>query len=245
MTNSTNGASEAHVEALTGAYALDALDPLERARVERHLEGCETCAAEVRSFSAAAARLAAGAATHPPPALRARVLEQAGRTRQLPPEVPVWSVRGRTTRASTWLAASAAALAVLAGSLGVIAWSERREADQAQRLAAALSEVLTDPGREVVDTEFADGRGTVLISGDRVVVLADDVPPPPPGRCFQLWFIDETGARPSDMLVPLGDERYWVEAEGLRPGDVVGVTVEPVGGSEQPTSDPVLVAPTA
>ena len=35
---------------LTGAYALDALDDVERAGVERHLRGCAECAAEVAEF---------------------------------------------------------------------------------------------------------------------------------------------------------------------------------------------------
>ena len=42
---------------LAGPYALDALDPAERARYERHLRRCATCPAEVRGFAAVAASL--------------------------------------------------------------------------------------------------------------------------------------------------------------------------------------------
>ena len=36
--------------ALSGAYALDALSPEEAASFELHLQGCDTCRAEVREF---------------------------------------------------------------------------------------------------------------------------------------------------------------------------------------------------
>ncbi len=39
---------------LSGAYAVDALDDLERARFERHLAECEDCRAEVASLVEAA-----------------------------------------------------------------------------------------------------------------------------------------------------------------------------------------------
>jgi hypothetical protein len=61
--------------ALAGAYALDALDPAERDRFERHLASCRTCPGEVRGYAAAAALLGLAAAVTPPPALKGRVLD--------------------------------------------------------------------------------------------------------------------------------------------------------------------------
>ena len=230
-----------HVDSLTGAYALDALDELERARVERHLTECDLCAAEVRSFIDTTTVLAAAAAAPPPPHLRTRVLDEVDRTRQLPPLVT--RPRGITGAGRVrWLAVAAAALLVMNVALGAVAWREYQEAERARLFAAAVSEVLTDPQRQVVDAEFADGDGTVMISGNRVVVVGDGVAAPPAGRTFQLWFIGQEGPRPAGLLQPAGEDRFWVKAEGIRPGDVVGVTVEPEGGSQQPTSEPVLVA---
>ena len=57
-----------------------------------------------------------------------------------------------------------------------------------------------------------------------------------------LRVLDDAGARPSVMLTPTGDGRFWADATGIEPGDAVGVTVEPAQGSEQPTTDQVLVA---
>ena len=56
------------VHALSGAYAVDALDDTERVRFEEHLARCAECRAEVDSLRAAAAELSAGAEVAPPPA---------------------------------------------------------------------------------------------------------------------------------------------------------------------------------
>ena len=46
------------IHKLSGAYAVDAVDDLERARFERHLAACEDCRAEVAELREAAALLA-------------------------------------------------------------------------------------------------------------------------------------------------------------------------------------------
>jgi anti-sigma-K factor RskA len=63
---------------LAGPYALDALEPAERAKFERHLLGCAACRSEVCDFAAVAAALGLAAAATPPPALKGRVLADAG-----------------------------------------------------------------------------------------------------------------------------------------------------------------------
>jgi anti-sigma-K factor RskA len=86
---------------LAGAYALDALDDVERARFERHLESCQACAAEVRGFAAIATAMATAVAAEPPAGLKPRVLAGVAVTRQLPP-VPADAAdqrRSRRTRA--------------------------------------------------------------------------------------------------------------------------------------------------
>jgi hypothetical protein len=70
---------------LTGVYALDALDTAtEVARFERHLNRCDSCTNEVRGFRETATRLAMAVAQQPPPALRAAVMADVARTRQVP-----------------------------------------------------------------------------------------------------------------------------------------------------------------
>ena len=73
------------IHALSGAYAVDALDDVERARFERHLAGCSACQAEVDSLVAAAHQLSALTEVAPPPSLRAKVLAEIATVRPLPP----------------------------------------------------------------------------------------------------------------------------------------------------------------
>ena len=63
--------TEHAVHLLSGAYAVGALDDLERARFEAHLETCADCRAEVAGLLEATALLAETSAAEPP-AARAR-----------------------------------------------------------------------------------------------------------------------------------------------------------------------------
>jgi anti-sigma factor ChrR (cupin superfamily) len=57
------------------AYALDALDPAERAAFERHVAGCPRCFEEVDAHRRLVHDVLAGQVKAPPPALREHVLE--------------------------------------------------------------------------------------------------------------------------------------------------------------------------
>ncbi|WP_344207169.1 zf-HC2 domain-containing protein, partial [Actinomadura livida] len=104
---------------LAGAYALDAIDDAEERRLfEAHLDGCESCAAELREFQATTARLAMAAAEAPPPRVRERVLADIRHVRQLPPAVPdeepERGAQVRTPRPKRWRRAAVAGLAAAA-----------------------------------------------------------------------------------------------------------------------------------
>src|SRR5262245_59797126 len=75
------------IHTLSGAYALDAVDDIERMAFARHLEECPACVQEVAELAETAARLADAATVTPPARLRARVLDEIGRTRQVPPVI--------------------------------------------------------------------------------------------------------------------------------------------------------------
>ncbi len=174
--------------ALTGAYAVDALDDLERARFERHLNECDDCRAEVDSLREATALLVDSAGTTPPPALRERVLAEAAMTRPLPPlaadvppaDVPESSSVGgraaRTSRRRWFPAAVAAAAAVVAvGAGGVVVWQPwGDDSSQTQRLTAS-ERVLGAPDAESYTQTFPGGaRATITVSDQlNQAVVAD------------------------------------------------------------------------
>ncbi|MFF8833450.1 anti-sigma factor domain-containing protein [Streptomyces sp. NPDC015131] len=140
----------------------------------------------------------------------------------------------------------AACLAVAAGLGGVAVWQwqEARDADERVREARQetdrLLAVLAAPDARSTTTTVGGGtRATVVVSRaeNSAVFLASGLPRLPGDRTYQLWF-DEDGAMRAAGLVGR-------DGASLMEGDVdgatgIGVTVEPAGGSRQPTTDPVM-----
>jgi len=75
------------IHGLSGAYAVDAVDDVERARFEAHMVSCAQCQSEVAGLRAAAGELSLVTAAAPSPSLRASVLRDISSVRPLPPEV--------------------------------------------------------------------------------------------------------------------------------------------------------------
>ncbi|MGW6546712.1 RskA family anti-sigma factor, partial [Streptomyces massasporeus] len=73
------------LHSLAAPYALDALEPPERVRFQKHLRDCDRCAAEVRALTEDAVRLAWSTTAPPPAALRDRVMLAVRTTPQDPP----------------------------------------------------------------------------------------------------------------------------------------------------------------
>ncbi|MDP1877434.1 MAG: anti-sigma factor [Actinomycetota bacterium] len=232
------------IHALAGAYTLDALEPEQAAAFERHLESCEPCREELRSFGAAVAAMADDVAVAPPERMRASVLSAISSVRPLPPVVPVdeLAVR-RTRRASTWLMVAAAVLGV---AMVGAAWRSVTLQDQVTQLtasAADLNAVLTAPDAITVTGSADTGaRAAVVVSQARgeAVLVTEGLAPAPPGQTYQVWYITPGGTMASAGFLPQGEH-----AAALLNGDpgtaaVIGVTLEPEGGSAQPTTTPVL-----
>ncbi len=85
------------------------------------------------------------------------------------------------------------------------------------------------------------GTATAVVfrEADRAVLLVAGMPDAPADHGYQLWLIEGEDVRPAGML----DDREGavVMVDGLDGADGIGVTVEPTGGSDQPTTDPVMV----
>ncbi|MFD7651969.1 anti-sigma factor, partial [Streptomyces albidoflavus] len=120
----------------------------------------------------------------------------------------------------------------------------RQRAEAAERQAASVARVLAAPDTRSESARLGEGtRATVVVSAslDEAVLLAADMPAPPEGKVYQLWFDDGGTMRSAGLMPPSrGDGVEAVRLEGgVGEASGVGITVEPPGGSEQPTSDPV------
>ncbi len=233
---------------LTGAYALDAVDDAERDRFEHHLHRCQPCSHEVRGFHETATRLAMAVARQPPPTLRERVLTTAARTPQLPPVTPAHAAPPRARRMPRLAVGLVAAGMAVVIALGITLGVTRRQLDEARSQQQAIAAVLTSPGVSVVTRRTSlGGTATVLVSRSRqkMIFTAAGLPPLPRAKVYQLWLLGPPRTRSAGLLPPpTGGRTAPVLASGVTGGDSVGVTVEPAGGSPQPTTTPIVVLPT-
>jgi anti-sigma-K factor RskA len=241
---------------LTGSYALDALPADEQAEFERHLTRCPSCAEEVRGLRETAARLALAAAAPPPPEMRARVLAAVPRTRQLPPRgrhaVPPSGRRGGLRHLPlkrTGLTAGVLALAAAVAFLLVIQVSTTRQLHQVQAGSRAITGVLAAPDAHA-ETMSAAGGGTVTVVVSKeeheAVVTSAHLPALSGGRVYQLWVIHGSAktkvtARSMGLLAAANSGTTSPAlASDVVAGDQLGITVEPAGGTSQPTTIPIV-----
>jgi len=241
-------------------YALGVLDADEQHEFELHLQTCARCQAEVKNHREAVgmmAQVVKPMRPRDPEALRARILEQARAVR------PIASAP--TTRRRFYAAPiAAAACVVLAGVLGVLYQREHSRTVAMQellattrgQLAARDSALAAFIGPEVHVVSLTAG-GAVAKPAMRVfwnhtrnvfVVTAQSLPAPPAGKTYQLWAITK-GKAPASMgtFAPAANGQATtilpVSAEIAQSGfiDDCALTLEPAGGSTQPTETPRLL----
>jgi type II secretory pathway component PulM len=251
---------------LPGVYALDALDPgAELDRFERHLTRCSSCAGEVRGFRETAARLGFAVAERPPATLRGSVMAAVARTRQLPAvdeharharsgprrrPVPAWRPLPRLALAGAALGLVAAVvLGVLYANTENQLTQVQRQLTQAQAQLQAITAVRTAVDARVITKPTSIG-GTVTVvtspSRHQMVLTTSGLPPPATGKVYQLWLIGVSHVHPiraEGVLVPQRGRAGPVLVSGVLRGDVFGITLEPKGGTAQPTVTPIVGVP--
>lgn len=255
------------LHSLAAPYALDALEPAERVRFERHLNTCRRCAAEVRVLAEDAVRLAWSTAAPAPPALRDRVLAAVRTTPQdSAPEAvpraqeqtrahasrPASRVRGAESLPSArerrgmplfvpFATATAAAALVVASLFAVQAGRTQDELNAERDRSREIAHVLAAPDARASRGRGAAG-GTIGViasaSAGSAVVTLGGYGNPPNGRVRQLWLMSP-GAEPRSLGLFEADTPL-VASDLDTSATSLAVTVEPDGGSPQPTAQPVV-----
>ncbi|MCM2580215.1 anti-sigma factor [Streptomyces meridianus] len=241
----------AELHTLTGAYAVHALPDDERAEFERHLADCDQCAQEVRELCATAERLGAASAFVAPPRMRTQVLRRISAVRQEPPRLPATDgISGPLRARALPRFVLAACLAAAAGLGGIAVWQHqeaqdaRERATVAEQRAQGIARVLASPDARRVTGRLADGAtGTVVVSErrDKAAFLASGLPAAPSGKVYQLWFDDHGTMRSAGILDGSSGDASMLMEGRVGGATGMGITVEPSGGSKQPTSDPLAL----
>lgn len=243
--------SHTELEELLGAYALDAVDPAERASIEAHLPDCPRCRAEVSAHREAAGFLAhvggdapaglwdriAGALDDPGALETAPVIAFESRRPR-----PRW--RTRTGRLVA-MGAAAAVAAIVGLSLSVVQANNRADRLQAalrgDGLRAAALTALADPGATKVSLRSPDQQRAAqvaLLPDGSAYLVPERLPTLPADRSYQLWALEDGSRISAGVLgnVP-GVVAFHVG------GRVLGfaITEEQAGGVVASNNPPVVI----
>ena len=247
---------------LSGAAALNALSDEERAAYEQLLLESEEARNESIELQDTAVILGfAVQPIEPPASMKASLLAQIAtmpqngvapieRTVDAAPAVTAPAGAAERKANSRWfqrpafaIASVAAAVAIIAGGISVVT---NFGTDTNPSVSASPLEQLTlasDKQEIVADIEgggtatlmYSEKLGSSAISMDGTGDLTLD-------RVYQLWYIGDDGPRSAGLMPTDAESGSWQLLDGeMHAGDVVGVTVEPSGGSEQPTTTPIVV----
>lgn len=236
MTNPSapSGPLGADLLSLATPYALHALTDADIADIDERLRSAppdvvDTFFSEVRATRETMAVIALATAVDPPDHVRDQVLRQIA-------DDNVRSIRTapRSGRWSKTVLAAAASIAIGLGALGVgLALRPAQTPSTAEQIFAA-------PDVQTISGEIPGGGiATVVFSRERDsgVLVMNDVPPPQPGTVYQMWLVDADGAHSAGTM-DAGAVAPSTTAviPDLGSSSALAFTIEPPGGSSQPTS---------
>lgn len=237
-------APDPELDALLGAYALDALDAGERARVDAYLEGNPSARAEVDDLRETAAALAlapvAGANEPAPPELWDRIASTIAAEQTVAPADDELARRRarRTSTSSRVLSVVAVAAAVVAVVLGAQVLSLHRQLNDAKNPGGRTVALAAPNGAELARVVLApDGSGRLV--NEHLATL-------PANRTYQLWAMMGDKQHPTVVSAGvLGNDLRRANFKVAGPLVGLAVTVEQAGGVVVSRQQPVATASVA
>lgn len=222
------------------AYVAGALDADEIAALEAHLESCASCRTELASYRLVDQSLLMAVPPKQP---------SAGLRKRLQSRLP--SAQKASRPRLTWsfgqlaMGLAIAALLVLNlvsfAQLGQIRSQQAHLLNQVHDAQTALG-MLSSNDVQVLPISAEKVSGTLLLGHEQAVLILEDLPALTADRVYQMWLIEPNGGRVSAGLFrPERGQVYTtqvISSQQIMSGFVgLGVTVEPAGGSAQPTGE--------
>jgi anti-sigma-K factor RskA len=232
------------------AYAIGALDAEDVIALESHLTTCASCRTELAEYRALSeSLLTAVPPKHPAPALRKRLQSR------LPGAKRSTSTRPGAKRIN-WsfgqLGIGAALVLLLAMNVYSLLQMRTLQTEQARlnrqvRTGQTVMSMLSYPATERLAINEDNLVGSLLLDKERnmVALIVWNMPPLQEDKTYQIWLIDPQGGRVSAGLFrPENNQAYTTQVvfpdQSLADFTGVGVTIEPAGGSDQPTGERVF-----
>jgi anti-sigma-K factor RskA len=238
--NGDSMSTEEHVIDLLPAYVLDILTGAEKNQVVEHLAGCQKCLAELRTYQLAKDELAfASKLFSPRPQVKTGLIrkvrflqKQAAASSRNSPwrrgidlfirSLPVWGL----------------ALIVVLALVNWVLWTQLHKVN--------LSNPTPLRVVALASTENAPGAiGSLVMSqnGEYGTLIVDKLDDLDTDHQYQLWLIKD-GQRSSGGVFSVNPDGYAslviYGPQPLNNYQAVGITIEPAGGSPQPTGMKVL-----
>lgn len=225
------------IRSLIASYVMGAVPEDEIPAIRAHILTCEECFQEAESYAESLGALAAVAEpVRLPDGFADRVVRAAVGTAAVGTEAVEAEKAPRTPwfRRTFLVAAGVAALALVVAAASLVT-SVQREREY-ERIVAALvkddgSFHLQGPGGAAAVVSSDDG-GTTLV--------ALNLGEAPAGSDYQLWLMKDGVPTPSETFDGAGSIVIIESDAELDLYDGAAITVEPDGGSQQPTTEPVL-----
>jgi anti-sigma-K factor RskA len=224
------------------AYMLGALEAGEAAELERHAEGCERCQAEIRWLTPAVNALPESVERlRPPRALRERIMSEV-RMEAEPAEAFAEEPAdaGIFARAANWLRELGSGPMGLRPVVGFAAAVLVVAAVAGFAIGGGLGG--DEGGQTTVVTGEAPGITAKVVSeGNGGTLHLDNVKQLPSDRVLEAWVQRDGEVEPVEALfVPDREGKASTELPDMDGVEVVMVTTEPSGGSDSPTSSPIV-----
>lgn len=225
------------------AYVLGTLPPDEAAAVAEHLKTCPECREEYRllrpavtavAYSSEACADAASGAAVASPLLKARIM------RRVRAEAAAPRMRRASVLPAYLFAAACLAFAIVT-TLFNVSLKDRLTRDEA--LTAQQQQTIADfMAPDAQRHPFKQGE--VLMHGQRLYIAMHAMPMPPKGKVYQAWTLAKGATRvaPSKTFMPSSTGMTVVRLpEAATTLAAVAVSIEPEGGSAQPTTKPIAM----
>lgn len=227
---------------LIALYALGALESSDRERVEKLLEHDGDAQAELRANLELTTKLASTVSFKAVPDNLELIVLAKIRQLQTPPKPKALTsvMRPATRVVIPWFARASLGFA-LAASLAAL-WFGLQNQKLAVDLKAlqdqktTLSSIIADNRARVVALLAPDGKtvvGQAIITRDGRVLMAHNMGKLPPGKTWQAWFLPKKSTKPTSLGIFRGPS---VAATIPNEVTAVGISEEPDGGSEKPTT---------
>lgn len=250
---------------MLAAAALGTLDGPEVQQLELHLENCSSCRAEHDQWRETVAWLALEAGPlEPPSRVRTELLLKIKTHPKQTSRGNVIPMPARTRTGLQRWTAIAAAIAIVALGLALFGmWRQNRaarlelvrlsqEMEQTKQELARQREaaaIVAAPGArmmELAGTEMAPSAHAMLAfdPSGRAILMAKNLPPPPAGKAYQLWFIAGGNKMPGKVFTTSVSGEGMLNdnvPESARSSAVFAITLESEHGATAPTGQIYLL----